>query len=139
MPRAEVPVRVRSPTFSSGPGSERGVPKRPVLPTDVDLCMHQIAIEMGNGTSFNKAPVGVYFGKVEMRLTLRPGFDRGKVPVAVGRRTQSDFLMLPPTGMENPNVAPGPSFGSAQMRPWCLSMIERLTDSPIPMPPCLVV
>src|SRR6185295_11966502 len=43
-------------------------------------------------------------------------------------------------GMENENVAPGvPSFGLAQRRPLCLSMIERLTNSPIPMPPLFVV
>ena len=39
------------------------------------------------------------------------------------------------TRMENANVPPSPLFGSAQMWPWCLLMIERLSDSPIPMPP----
>ena len=43
------------------------------------------------------------------------------------------------TGMENANDAPGPSFASAQIRPWCLSTIDRLTDNPIPMPPLFVV
>jgi cholesterol oxidase len=39
-----------------------GVVRYPYMPTDVDRCMQQVAIEMGNGKSFNKAPVGVYFG-----------------------------------------------------------------------------
>jgi hypothetical protein len=42
-------------------------------------------------------------------------------------------------GMENANVAPGPSLCSAQRRPRCLSIIARLTDSPIPIPPLFVV
>jgi hypothetical protein len=41
--------------------------------------------------------------------------------------------------MENAKVAPGPSFSAAQIRPWCLAMIERLTESPIPMPVLFVV
>jgi hypothetical protein len=41
--------------------------------------------------------------------------------------------------MENEKVAPGPSFGSAHSRPWCLSMMERLMESPIPMPSLFVV
>ena len=43
------------------------------------------------------------------------------------------------SGMEKENVAPGPSFDMAQRRPRWLSMMERLTDSPIPMPSLLVV
>jgi cholesterol oxidase len=39
-----------------------GVVRYPYMPTDVDRYMHQVAIEMGRGESFNKAPVGVYFG-----------------------------------------------------------------------------
>ena len=39
-----------------------GVVRYPYMPTDVDRHMQQVAIEMGNGKSFNKAPVGVYFG-----------------------------------------------------------------------------
>ncbi len=39
-----------------------GVVRYPYLPTDIDRCMHQVAIEMGVGQTFNKAPVGVYFG-----------------------------------------------------------------------------
>ena len=42
------------------------------------------------------------------------------------------------TGTENEKVAPGPSFGSAQRRPSCLSMIERLTNNPMPIPPLFV-
>jgi hypothetical protein len=42
-------------------------------------------------------------------------------------------------GMENANVIPGPSFGVAQRRPPWLSMMDRLTDRPIPMPSLLVV
>ena len=40
-----------------------GVIRYPYMPTDVDRYMQQVAIEMGNGESFNKAPVGVYFGR----------------------------------------------------------------------------
>jgi cholesterol oxidase len=40
-----------------------GVVRYPYLPTDVDRAMHDVAIEMGRGESFNKAPVGVYFGR----------------------------------------------------------------------------
>ena len=39
-----------------------GVVRYPYMPTDVDRYMQQVAIEMGRGESFNKAPVGVYFG-----------------------------------------------------------------------------
>ena len=44
-----------------------------------------------------------------------------------------------PLEIENSKVAPGPSLGVAQRRLRWLSMIERLTDNPIPMPPVLVV
>jgi cholesterol oxidase len=40
-----------------------GVVRYPYLPTDVDRAMHRVAIEIGRGESFNKAPVGVYFGR----------------------------------------------------------------------------
>ena len=39
-----------------------GVVRYPYMPTDVDRYLQQVAIEMGRGESFNKAPVGVYFG-----------------------------------------------------------------------------
>ena len=39
-----------------------GVVRYPYLPTDVDRALQQAAIEIGRGESFNKAPVGVYFG-----------------------------------------------------------------------------
>ena len=39
-----------------------GVVRYPYMPTDVDRVMQQVAIEMGRGETFNKAPVGVYFG-----------------------------------------------------------------------------
>jgi hypothetical protein len=41
--------------------------------------------------------------------------------------------------MENANAAPGPLFGSTHSRPRWRSTIERLTDSPIPMPALFVV
>jgi len=41
--------------------------------------------------------------------------------------------------MEKMKVLPDPSFASAQIRPRCLSTMERLTDNPTPMPPALVV
>jgi cholesterol oxidase len=39
-----------------------GVVRYPYMPTDVDRYMRQAAIDMGRGETFNKAPVGVYFG-----------------------------------------------------------------------------
>jgi cholesterol oxidase len=39
-----------------------GVVRYPYMPTDVDRALQQVAIELGRGESFNKAPVGVYFG-----------------------------------------------------------------------------
>jgi cholesterol oxidase len=39
-----------------------GVVRYPYMPTDVDRCIQQVAAEMGRGETFNKAPVGVYFG-----------------------------------------------------------------------------
>ena len=39
-----------------------GVVRYPYMPTDVDRVMHEVAIEIGRGETFNKAPVGVYFG-----------------------------------------------------------------------------
>src|SRR5215510_7604944 len=39
-----------------------GVVRYPYMPTDVDRVMEQVGIEMGRGETFNKAPVGVYFG-----------------------------------------------------------------------------
>jgi len=40
-----------------------GVVRYPYMPTDVDRHMQQVAIDMGKGETFNKAPVGVYFGR----------------------------------------------------------------------------
>jgi cholesterol oxidase len=40
-----------------------GVVRYPYMPTDVDRYMRQVAIDIGKGQTFNKAPVGVYFGK----------------------------------------------------------------------------
>lgn len=39
-----------------------GVVRYPYLPTDVDRYMQQVALDMDVGQTFNKAPVGVYFG-----------------------------------------------------------------------------
>jgi cholesterol oxidase len=39
-----------------------GVVRYPYMPTDVDRALQAVATEMGRGESFNKAPVGVYFG-----------------------------------------------------------------------------
>jgi cholesterol oxidase len=39
-----------------------GVVRYPYMPTDVDRALQQVAIEMGRGETFNKAPLGVYFG-----------------------------------------------------------------------------
>ena len=40
-----------------------GVVRYPYMPTDVDRALRQVAIEMGRGETFNKTPVGVYFGR----------------------------------------------------------------------------
>jgi cholesterol oxidase len=40
-----------------------GVVRYPYMPTDVDRHMQQVAIDMGRGETFNKTPVGVYFGR----------------------------------------------------------------------------
>jgi cholesterol oxidase len=40
-----------------------GVVRYPYMPTDVDRHMQQVAIGLGKGETFNKAPVGVYFGR----------------------------------------------------------------------------
>ena len=60
-----------------------GAVRYPYMPTDVDRVMHQVAIEMGRGETFNKAPVGVYFGVRASRPTIRisAASDRG-APVA---------------------------------------------------------
>lgn len=39
-----------------------GAVRYPYMPTDVDRVMQRVADEMGRGETFNKAPVGVYFG-----------------------------------------------------------------------------
>lgn len=39
-----------------------GVVRVPYMPTDVDRHMHRVAVDMGIGNTFNRAPVGVYFG-----------------------------------------------------------------------------
>jgi cholesterol oxidase len=39
-----------------------GVVRYPYMPTDVDRAMQAAATEIGRGETFNKAPVGVYFG-----------------------------------------------------------------------------
>jgi cholesterol oxidase len=39
-----------------------GVVSYPYMPTDVDRVLQQVAIDIGRGETFNKAPVGVYFG-----------------------------------------------------------------------------
>lgn len=39
-----------------------GVVRYPYMPTDVDRVLQQVASEIGRGETFNKAPVGVYFG-----------------------------------------------------------------------------
>jgi cholesterol oxidase len=40
-----------------------GVVRYPNMPTDIDRYMQQVAAEMGRGETWNKAPVGVYFGR----------------------------------------------------------------------------
>jgi cholesterol oxidase len=38
-----------------------GVVRYPYMPTDVDRVLQQVAIDIGRGETFNKAPVGIYF------------------------------------------------------------------------------
>lgn len=38
------------------------VVRHPYTATDVERALQQVAIEIGRGDTFNKAPVGVYFG-----------------------------------------------------------------------------
>ena len=40
-----------------------GVVRYPYMPTDIDRYLQQVAVDMGKGETFNKAPVGVYFGR----------------------------------------------------------------------------
>lgn len=40
-----------------------GVVRYPYMPTDVDRALQAVATEMGRGETFNKTPLGVYFGK----------------------------------------------------------------------------
>jgi cholesterol oxidase len=40
-----------------------GVVRYPYMPTDVDRYLQQVATDMGKGETFNKTPVGVYFGR----------------------------------------------------------------------------
>lgn len=40
-----------------------GAVRYPYQPTDVDRYMRSVAVDMGRGETFNKAPVGVYFGR----------------------------------------------------------------------------
>jgi PAS domain S-box-containing protein len=47
--------------------------------------------------------------------------------------------MVSPQGTKNAKVAPGPSLAAAHSRPPWASMIERLTESPIPIPSGFVV
>jgi hypothetical protein len=41
----------------------------------VDRALQQVAIEMGRGESFNKAPVGVYFGSLGSEAEARGYLD----------------------------------------------------------------
>ena len=40
-----------------------GVVRYPYMPTDADRYMRRVAVEIGRAETFNKAPVGVYFGR----------------------------------------------------------------------------
>ena len=62
-----------------------GVVRYPYMPTDVDRVMQEVAIDIGRGETYNKAPVGVYFGQ--------PG-RRGRRSVLRRRRTAPDRLHL---------------------------------------------
>ena len=72
-----------------------GVVRYPYMPTDVDRVLQQVATEMGRGETFNKAPVGVYFGS--------PGVDarglRGAATVfdVVGRRRSGELPVARPS------------------------------------------
>jgi cholesterol oxidase len=65
-----------------------GVVRVQYMPTDVDRYMQQVAIDMGKGESFNKAPVGVYYRSpgVEAEDPAPAGRSRGG-PGASGAAT----------------------------------------------------
>jgi len=73
----------------------------------------------------------------------RSPFDRGidRFPLSYELdATGAASRLAAPRGIQNEKVAPGPpSFASAHSRPWCLSMMERLTESPMPIPSVFVV
>jgi cholesterol oxidase len=54
-----------------------GVVRYPYMPTDVDRVMQQVATEVGRAETFNKAPVGVYFGSPGVEAD-RPVLRRGR-------------------------------------------------------------
>ena len=56
--------------------------------------------------------------------------------LGIGRELVQRELVV---GMQNENVAPGPSFGSAQSLPSWLSMMDRQSERPMPMPSLFVV
>ena len=62
-----------------------GVVRYPYMPTDLDRYMQQVATEMGRGETFNKTPVGVYFGK--------PGVE-AEDPYFGGRRAPAHRMHL---------------------------------------------
>src|SRR6267142_4813089 len=80
-----------------------------------------------------------------------PARDKGTPGQSKHRRDQKSLAMVASErtvqraapdqalGTVNRNVAPGPSFDSAHRRPPWLLTIERLIDSPMPIPFGLVV
>ncbi len=83
-----------------------------------------------------------YVTRAELQILRAHGFRMAAAASAgaepASSHPSSSCACRGPNGIENANVTPGPSFGTAQSRPRWFSMIERLTKSPMPMPSCLV-
>src|SRR6266851_7914318 len=79
------------------------------------------------GVSARRAPGYLFF------VRIAGGFRRRS------ERSPAYDEVSPCPGRLNRNVAPWGMFAVAHIRPPCASMIERQIDSPMPMPPGLVV
>jgi len=86
-----------------------GVVRYPYMPTDVDRYMREVAIEMGRGETFNKAPVGVYFG--------RPGAEADSLSHSSGRVATLTCIcaIVPSVAMTR---APNRSANSPAAKKW---------------------
>ena len=108
---------------------DRGKPRCPSVLRPPSLTAHH---RMCQSTRGRPSYFGVGFSPVGECRPFTPG-GAPRVPVDAELVNQ-ETLVASSRGIENENVAPGAfSFGSAQRRPPCFSMIERLTNSPTPI------